>query len=112
MAGRNVFYMALHKRAEARYLFLVCLLSLSIFGQTAVPPQPTANAPDKLTLEQLQKSAKIYFRDTAEFPLIQHTTFSVWNPAGRVRQTKMISIDYVFQGYRGCVRTKFSRYRL
>jgi hypothetical protein len=72
------------------------LLSLNVFSQTAQPEQVS---PSKLSSEQLLQSAKIYFRDTTEFPLVQITTLSVSDSSGRIRKTKPDSRTVTFQGY-------------
>jgi len=54
---------------------------------------------DKLTLEQLTMAAKHYFRDSAEFPLLQKTTFAVVEANGRARKVQNVSAEYVFRGY-------------
>jgi hypothetical protein len=54
---------------------------------------------EKLTNEQLTSAAKHFFRDTAEFPLLQKMTMTVTDPSGRVIKTQNLSVDYVFRGY-------------
>lgn len=63
------------------------------YGQQAEPEA-------KLTLDQLMGAAKRYFRDTAEFPMQQKTTFSVSDAKGRIRETKLQVTEYLFQGYK------------
>lgn len=58
-----------------------------------------------MTYEQLAKSAKIYFRDTTEFPVTQKMTFSVTDNSGRVRKVNHLVLDYVFNGYRPGTKT-------
>src|SRR5436305_910895 len=72
-------------------------LSLNTCSQTA---QPEQTLPSKLTSEQLLHSAKVYFRDTTEFPLVQTTTVSVSDSSGRIRKAKPYSRTATFQGYR------------
>src|SRR5205807_10317823 len=52
------------------------------------------------TSEQLLHSAKIYFRDTTEFPLLQTTTVSVSDSSGRIHRTKPYSLTTTFQPFR------------
>ncbi len=54
---------------------------------------------EKLTLEQLTTAAQHYFRDSAEFPLLQKTTFAVVEANGRARKVQTVSAEYVFRGY-------------
>jgi len=56
-------------------------------------------ATSTLTMEQLTTAAKHFFRDTAEFPLLQTMTMAVTDPAGRVIKTTNLSVDYVFRGF-------------
>jgi hypothetical protein len=77
------------------------LMSLTLWCQTAQSEQPLAS---ELTAEQLLHSAKVYFRDTTEFPLVQTTTVSVSDFSGRMHKTKPYSRTTTFQPYR--VETK------
>jgi hypothetical protein len=83
------------KKALNLGIWLSCMYCVS----ASVSAQTTEQAALKLTREQLVKSAKVYFRDTTEFPMTQNMTFSVLDSAGRVRQVKKQSVDYVFNGY-------------
>ena len=69
------------------------LTCIDVYAQQ---PAPQAT----LTFEQLLGAAKRYFRDTAEFPLVQKTTFSVTAPDGRVRNNQSQLTQYTFQGYK------------
>jgi len=100
---------------RAGTLLCLLLLGLGAIGQTAGQPQPAAPPEAKPTFEQLVTAAKLYFRDTAEFPLIQKTDFTVSDASGRIRNTRTLSLNYVFQGYsrerkhaRGTLRGKIS----
>jgi hypothetical protein len=75
---------------------ILLLLSLNLYSQTAQPEQTSA---PKLTSERLLHSAKVYFRDTTEFPLVQTTTFSVSDSSGQIRRTKPYSHTTTFQPY-------------
>ena len=80
-------------------LNLAIWLASMYFISASVSAQTTEQAAPKLTREQLVKSAKVYFRDSTELPMTQRMSFSVLNSAGRVRQVKKQSLDYVFNGY-------------
>lgn len=73
------------------------LLGLNLYSQTAQSEQALAS---KLTSEQLLHSAKVYFRDTTEFPLLQTTTVSISDSSGRIHRTKPYSRTATFQPYR------------
>lgn len=64
-------------------------------GKTEQPAQPAA----VLTADQLKAAGKLYFRDTAELPLVQTMRFSVFDPSGRTRKTEKLTMDYLFKGY-------------
>jgi hypothetical protein len=102
--GRNV---GLRKKAwnPGMWLGCLCLIGASVSAQTAEQAAP------KLTREQLVQSAKVYFRDSAEFPLTQRTTFSVLDSAGRIRKVKKQSLNYVFNGYNPGKKTASGRAR-
>jgi hypothetical protein len=78
-------------------LAILLLLRLNLWGQTAQPEQASAS---KLTSEQLLYSAKIYFRDMTEFPLVQTTTVSVSDSTGQIHRTKPYSRTTTFHPYR------------
>jgi hypothetical protein len=54
-----------------------------------------------LTMDDLLNAAKHYFRDTAELPMVQMTTFSVIDSSARRRKRKTMETRYLFQGYNG-----------
>ena len=85
----------IHHAGTALCLLLVCL---GATGQTGQSEQTTR--PPKITFERLVRAAKLYFRDTAEFPLLQKTTLTVSNSSGQVRENRTISGAGTFQGYR------------
>jgi hypothetical protein len=75
--------------------FLSCILLLSASGWAQNSEQPVL----ALTRQHLVKSAKIYFRDSTEFPMTQNMTFTVTDSAGHVREVKHQATDYLFNGY-------------
>jgi len=72
---------------------LCCVLFalLAIAGGSACAQQ--------LTFEQLAKASKIYFRDTAEFPMRMSLDFSAVDSSGKMRKHKTGKFDYDFHGY-------------
>jgi hypothetical protein len=72
------------------------VFACAIFSSAGVSAQQPA---DKLTLEQLTTAAQHYFRDSAEFPLLQKTTFSVVEANGHARKVQSVSAEYIFRGY-------------
>lgn len=87
----------------------VVLLALMTWCSDAYGQQTAPEA--ALTFDQLAGAAKRYFRDTAEFPMQQKTTFSVSDAKGRVRETKSQVTEYVFQGYRPKEKTAHGNVR-
>ena len=78
------------------FVFACAIFSAAgAFVQHAIAQQP----PEKLTLEQLTVAAQHYFRDSAEFPLLQKTTFSVVESNGHARKVQNVSAEYIFAGY-------------
>jgi hypothetical protein len=53
----------------------------------------------QLTFDQLAKASKIYFRDTAEFPMRMSLEFTALDANGRIRKHKTGRFDYDFHGY-------------
>lgn len=79
---------------------LLCLLLLSRRAVEQITEHPQAAPPEaKLTFDQLTQAAKVYFRDTAEFPLLQTTTLTVSDASGHVGKAQTVSLNYIFQGY-------------
>ena len=64
---------------------------LAIVGASACAQQ--------LTFEQLAKASKIYFRDTAEFPMRMSLDFSAVDSNGKMRKHRTGNFDYDFHGY-------------
>lgn len=76
-------------------LFATCNLN----AQFGVRPDAHATAGPVVTMDDLQTAAHRYFRDTAELPMVQTTTFSVTDLSGRKRKLKAVKGSYLFQGY-------------
>lgn len=81
------------------FLAVVLLANLPLVAQFSVRPEQPEKTPANLTLLDLVTAAEKYFRDTAEFPMIQTTTFSVVASSGRSSKPKTISWNYLFHGY-------------
>lgn len=62
------------------------------------PEKPLRTSND-LTMDALVSAARYYFRDSAELPMLQMTTFSITNASGRARKPQMQTMEYVFHGY-------------
>lgn len=77
---------------------LTALLTGTIATQSAVSCQ-TEPESRPLRPDQLISAAKLYFRDTAEFPMLEKMELSVFDPSGKLRKRQTISVDYVFRGY-------------
>src|SRR5580704_16035611 len=90
------------KRNRSVGVLIGCAILLAVPGNT----RPAKQSASKVTLEQLTSAAKHYFRDTAEFPLVQKMTMTATNVSGRVIKRQNFSGDYVFHGY--SQRTKSS----
>lgn len=84
---------------KIRVATLVLLVSVPLVAQFSPRSEQPEKLPGNLTLEDLVTAARKYFRDTAEFPMIQTTTFSVVASSGRSRKPKTISRNYLFRGY-------------
>jgi hypothetical protein len=82
----------MNKKIVGFTFFFAC----AIFSGAEIFAQQPA---EKLTLDQLTTAAKHYFRDSAEFPLLQKTTFAVVDANGRARKVQTVSAEYVFRGY-------------
>ena len=80
---------------------LVCLLSLTTLSsaQTLVTSEKAPESSGNPAFDNLVSATKVYFRDTAELPMVQVTTVTVTDKAGRVRKPSTISGDYLFHGY-------------
>ena len=60
----------------------------------------TAPAPvDEVTFAQVAKATRIYFRDSAEFPMRMNVELTISDQSGRVRKHKTGKVDYDFHGY-------------
>ena len=56
-------------------------------------------ATDEVTFAQVAKATKIYFRDSAEFPLLMNVELTLTDTSGRVRKHKTGKFKYNFHGY-------------
>jgi hypothetical protein len=56
-------------------------------------------AADEVTFSQVAKATKIYFRDSAEFPLRMNVEFTITDTSGHVRKHKTGKFNYDFHGY-------------
>lgn len=56
-------------------------------------------APEEITLSDVAKAGKAYFRDSAEFPMRISTELTATNLSGRVRKHKSATFKYDFHGY-------------
>jgi hypothetical protein len=54
---------------------------------------------DEITFSQVAKATKIYFRDSAEFPMRMNVELTLTDTSGRVRKHKTGKFDYDFHGY-------------
>lgn len=83
-------------------LRLCLLLTSSLFViQPFVPALGQTGEPQEhqLTLEEVSAAASIYFRDTAEFPMLQHTVLTVTDSKGHIRKQHQGSFDYLLEGF-------------
>jgi hypothetical protein len=75
-------------------------LSLSILIiVTIVPCVSAAFSADEVTLGQVAKASKVYFRDSAELPLRMNVEMTVTDQSGRIRKHKTGKVNYDFHGY-------------
>ena len=74
-----------------RRLALLLLASTCVLSQTTTTPT--------LTVAELANAAKIYLRDSAEFPLDMHLTMSAVSTSGRVIKADTAEGRYDFHGY-------------
>ncbi|MGE5324760.1 MAG: hypothetical protein ACM3SW_17975 [Actinomycetota bacterium] len=85
--------------------FLVLFLCFNLNAQFSVRPAAHAASGPVVSMDDLLTAAHRYFRDTAELPMVQTTTFSVTDHSGRTRRPKTITTTYVFHGYSKARRT-------
>src|SRR6185369_2894895 len=74
-------------------------LSLSILIIGTSVPCVSACSDDELTLGQVAKASKIYFRDSAELPLRMNVEMTITDQSGHIRKHKTGKVDYDFHGY-------------
>lgn len=90
--------MHIYRRVGWVGIALGALLMVPIATQGAVSSQTELES-RPLRPDQLISAAKLYFRDTAEFPMVEKMEFSAFDVVGTLRKRATISVDYVFQGY-------------
>jgi hypothetical protein len=80
---------------------LVCLLSLTTLSsaQTLVTHENPPNSSGNPAFDNLVSAAKVYFRDTAELPMVQVSTMTVTDKSGKSRKPNTLTAEYVFHGY-------------
>jgi hypothetical protein len=75
-------------------LFLSILIIVAI-----VPCVSAACSADEVTLGQVAKASKVYFRDSAELPLRMNVEMTITDQSGRIRKHKTGKVNYDFHGY-------------
>jgi hypothetical protein len=65
---------------------------IAVYGQATV-------VTDEVTFAQVAKATKIYFRDSAEFPMLMNVELTLTDASGRVRKHKTGKFNYNFHGY-------------
>lgn len=80
------------------WLLLAAVL-IVIQPSAPAPAQTTHSSGHELTLDELIAATHIYFRDTAEFPMIQNMVMTVTNSSGHVRKRRQGTYDYLVEGY-------------
>lgn len=98
----------MNKKIACLGMLFAGLLFLNAWSFARTKSQAEKQA-GNLTLDQLTTAAKRYFRDTAEFPLLQKTTFAVVDASGRARKVQTVSGEYVFRGYNRGTKTASAR---
>jgi hypothetical protein len=78
------------KRISSTLALLVFLIAA--YGKATV-------VTDEVTFAQVAKATKIYFRDSAEFPMLMNVELTLTDTSGRVRKHKTGRFDYNFHGY-------------
>jgi hypothetical protein len=78
-----------------------CLLWLTALSsaQTPVSAEKPAEPARNPAFENLVAASKIYFRDTAELPMIQVSTMTVTDKSGKSRKPSTLTGEYLFHGY-------------
>jgi hypothetical protein len=69
------------------------------FLLAAIVCWPASFSGQQLTFDQLAKASKIYFRDSAEFPMRIELEMTATDASGRVRKHSSARYDYDFHGY-------------
>jgi len=71
------------------------VIFLALIGTCGSTPVAT----DEVTFGQIAKATKVYFRDSAEFPLRMYVELTITDASGHVRKHKSGKFDYDFHGY-------------
>ena len=81
--------------------FLACFLWLTALStaQTPVSTENLAEPSRNPAFDNLVAASKIYFRDTAELPMIQVSTVTVTDSSGKSRKPSTLTGEYLFHGY-------------
>ena len=83
----------------ARVFVFVSLAGMQASAQTLVSAEKNPDLPTNPIAQKLIAAAKVYFRDTAEFPMKQVTTMNITDSAGKIRRPTTAVGDYLFRGY-------------
>ncbi len=84
-----------------RNAFLGCLVWLTTISsaQTLVTPEKPTEPSSNPAFASLVAASKVYFRDTAELPMIQLSTMTVTDKSGKSRKPYTLTAEYLFHGY-------------
>ena len=92
--------MTMPLRLGLQFVLIVITMNSGALAQSAEKTgAPAEEAKVGVTRGQLVKAAKLYFRDTAELPMVQVTTMTVTDAAGKARKPSTITGEYLFHGY-------------
>jgi hypothetical protein len=92
--------MTMPLRPGLQFVLIVLTMNLGTLAQSAEKAEaPSQEAALSLTRSQLVKATKLYFRDTAEFPMVQVTTVNVTGAAGKTHKPITTTGEYLFHGY-------------
>jgi hypothetical protein len=81
---------------------VLIILSLNLGARAQIAERmdtPSGEPMVSISRGQLVKAAKIYFRDSAELPMMQVTTLTVTDAAGKTRKPRTMTGEYLFHGY-------------
>ncbi len=83
-----------------KFLLIVLTMNLGALAQKAEKADASSTEVAlNAAHSQLVKAAKLYFRDTAELPMVQVTTVNVTAAAGKAHKPITITAEYLFHGY-------------